>query len=127
MVFSEVKSRLEDLGESFNDTVGNLVIATPTKLFEVDRFAFAIECEEYATSGCVDDFLSGYLAAKYSGVDTDQDLVDLLYESLEAAVKHSTGVHPPIIMKRPVKSTKSYKNKSKSKSKKVKKDKSSAI
>lgn len=125
LVFSEVKSRLEEMGESFSDSVGNLVIATPTKLFEVDRFAFSIECEEYATSGCVDDFLSGYLAAKYSGVDTDQDLVDLLYESLEAAVKHSTGVHPPIIMKRPVKSTKSYKNKSKSK--KVKKDKSSAI
>jgi len=124
LVFSEVKARLEEMGEQFNDSVGNLVIATPTQLFDVDRFAFAMECEEYTTSGCVDDFLAGFIAARYDNVTDCHKLVDLMYDALNTAVDYSTGVHPPIVVKFP---TYEPKTKSSAKTKKKKRSKTSKL
>lgn len=113
IVFLELKARLEELGETF-EGIGNLVIATPTQIFDVDRYCMAVECEECAFSGCVDEFMAGIVAAKYDEVSTEEELEELLVLALTLAGRHSAGVHPPYIFRSP-KQTKIIKKSKKSK------------
>lgn len=96
-VFTEYKARLETSGEANLSTdMGDLIIATPEKLFCVDRFRFVSEHEDFVSTGCADELIAGLLGFTYELVGCPEDLMYLANDVIEKVCEANIGCRPPV-------------------------------
>jgi 20S proteasome alpha/beta subunit len=96
--YRELRYRLDDLDlwKDIWESVGDLVIATETKIFLVDKYAFPTEADQFTSTGCVDDLIAGVVLSQYHKVNSREDLKELANACIEAACEHSIGCGPPV-------------------------------
>lgn len=99
-VTTAVKKKLKDLSAPENEGDDfQLVIATPSKLYDVNFWAFVVETEDFAAGGSGSPYLQAILISNYNSVTTTADLHALAHKSLHTACQIDLYSGLPITVK----------------------------
>lgn len=74
---------------------GEIVIATPEKMFSVDHYFFSYESDNYIVSGSGSSYLMSAILFGYDDVETEEDLEHLVLQSLKVSARMDTSSSEP--------------------------------
>lgn len=112
-VFKTLKRWMDDVGESTSEMGGELILATPDRLFTVDKYSFVVEQQQWAATGSGEDAVNSVMQVLYPKIKTEKDLINAAHAAIEAACSINASCGLPVqsfLVKEMEKSGRSKKN-----------------